>query len=355
MTVDHFESPLMLSSELPASMTIHTTQPYVEVSIMCNNKTEIFTTTIYTYSGTAVFSDFRELIEDYMEEQAKSFAIFSIECYDYLVHDGTQDFSLIYCRHLIPGAAEFATTHYLTLRKSVLFPRGETFIVPYYLAPDETNWCSYDCTLLPIGSTTPIVKSIDNDQAEESGENVISEAVSYREIRQLIAASFPDLADARLLAVTVRRAARSLTIYYTDHEPDLCLEFRNTFNALVPLYLYGTLTTKTDMERTEASCLGTSQFYDETIDQTFEFETSFLTPEEAFYINQLLTSTHITANVPSLPLREILITDMTSEISDRPSDTIRIKFTFKYATPAQFHSPAASKDIFTEQYTHIFQ
>lgn len=351
MTVDQFASSLMLTSELPARLTFSTAYAAVKVKVSYAAEL-VFSTTLYPYGGRGELTGLRDIVEDYMREDGSSWAEVTV-----LLDDGSATASttatVIYCTHRIGGsAAEFVTQHFLTLKDALLVPRGSDQLIPYFLPEEENSTPTLRCI---VGDNTVLIL-LDED-GEDAGTTINTDNVSYDTILAKLAESFPGASLDILRAVTIERAARSISVYYTNQEPALHLKFRNAFNVLIDAYLFGTLTTKTDMDRTEATCLGITQFYNESLNQTFEFESSALSYDDAIYLNQLLTSPYIMLVPPNvgLPSPQILITDITSEITDNSAETSRIKFTFKYSSITQLHDvPAASKGIFTEPFTKPF-
>ena len=62
-----------------------------------------------------------------------------------------------------------------------------------------------------------------------------------------------------------------------------------------------------------------------------EVETAPLTHDEAMWLNQMLTSRLVLKPVDNYDTAQILISDITSEVSDSDKDLVRIKFCWKYA------------------------
>lgn len=356
MTVNHFEKSLMLTSELPTSLTYKSTDKTVHVQVSAAG-TVIFATTLYPYNGQGSFSGLQEIIEAYMEQHHKVMVTISIMMDD---SDSEEDidFNAIYCRHrLASSTLDFCLTHYLTLADAFLIPRGTKFIVPFYLESGTSSDCHLDVVVQRKDGTIAPTLSYMQDDSNDEGECISYEYLYEDDIAEATRSLFPSVPFEKILSVTARRGARSITLYYTDTAPALHLHFRNAFNAQMHLYLFGTLTTNTDMEQTEATCQGQASFYDRSLNQTFDFETSFLTPDEAIYLTQLLISpqVYLMTAPKNLTNPEILITDMTAETTDNSTDTNRIKFTFKYRHPTQLHYPTESKDIFTTPYNPTFQ
>jgi hypothetical protein len=73
------------------------------------------------------------------------------------------------------------------------------------------------------------------------------------------------------------------------------------------------------------------QFYDETVKVKHEVETAPLTYDEAMWLNQMLTSKLVKRPMDDGEEAEVLISDISSEVTDADKELIRLKFSWKYA------------------------
>ena len=62
-----------------------------------------------------------------------------------------------------------------------------------------------------------------------------------------------------------------------------------------------------------------------------EVETAPLPYDEAKWLNQMLTSKLVKRPLDNETIPQVLISDITSEVSDSDKDLIRLKFSWKYA------------------------
>ena len=67
-----------------------------------------------------------------------------------------------------------------------------------------------------------------------------------------------------------------------------------------------------------------------------EVETAPLPYDEAKWLSQMLTSKKVSRAMGDGTFEEILISDITSEVSDSDKDLIRLKFSWKYADGSQW-------------------
>lgn len=65
LTIQKLQSSPCFSSDIPDALQINADYDSVDVDVFCGNK-PIFSTTLYTYNTKATFTNFREIIEEYM-------------------------------------------------------------------------------------------------------------------------------------------------------------------------------------------------------------------------------------------------------------------------------------------------
>ena len=137
--------------------------------------------------------------------------------------------------------------------------------------------------------------------------------------------------------------------------------FRNCFNVWNWAALPCVTTANSDIDRSIAVVNGTSQFYDQSVEKTYEVEAGPLTSDEAEWIDQLLTLYDVfriepDGTNPSDPyiLAPILITDSTCEVHNSDDKLNSVKFTWRYADNHPCVRLSASPGIFTSPYNIVF-
>ena len=152
----------------------------------------------------------------------------------------------------------------------------------------------------------------------------------------------------KLLQVTVHRGELAKTFYITDRSPNLTLTVRNEFNCIEFIHLNCVTKRKLVLDRSSATCLGLTTFYDDKSAHEHEVESSMLSVEQANHISQLLLSKEVYINDENGWQQLISITDLTSEVSDADNATNSIKFKWRYAKtifPASIKFPFNIFDI----------
>ena len=133
-------------------------------------------------------------------------------------------------------------------------------------------------------------------------------------------------------AVILVACSTAKTFYVTDRTPNLTLLVRNEFNCDEYIHLTCVTKSKLDLDRSTASSLGVTTFYDDKSAYEYDVESSMLTFEEAKHFSQLLLSRYVNIVEKGGALAPITITDINSEISDADNATNSIKFKYKYSS-----------------------
>ena len=136
----------------------------------------------------------------------------------------------------------------------------------------------------------------------------------------------------RLLQFTVHRGFLAKTFYVTDRTPNLTLLVRNEFNCDEYIHLTCVTKSKLNLDRSTATSLGVTTFYDDKSAYEYDVESSMLTFEEAKHFSQLLLSRYVNIVEIGGALAPIIVTDINSEISDADNATNSIKFKYKYSS-----------------------
>ena len=353
---------IYLTAHLPEELSIETDAAQLEVNIYVNS-VKVFTAVYYPFNDFITVRDIRSVIEAFMYERQLVMATLKIEVFEpshpitpttvtidengnYVVtygSDGTAEpdadvtnVKLIYSRLKSSiGSANFLSRSFLTTRKSALVPRngqvrlnnytqayaqGTNFARIYYSpvgSPEQVM--TYDLTMSSMQSqTTQIVT------ATLSNTYYYGIIYSTRGIRSIIR------------GVEYHIGVRQFNVFFTEEEASDVFTFRNAFNIEETVYLFGATTIKTEVERSEAICGRETQFYDETVKVKHEVETAALPYNEAKWFNEMLTSKYVTHQLEDGSYKRIVISDITSEVTDSSKELIRLKFSWKYADGSEW-------------------
>ena len=313
-----------------------------EVHIRAGGET-IFTATLYACKQRIILFDCRSIIEGHFLERKKAHDI----CNILLIADDEQvetgRFFVIMSEFDAASASDFLNNNFLTTRRSFRICRHGVQSLSWFSLSPEPEFGS--CRKVELASDTEFPQSslIASSRTYETS-TLHTETIKVDDLQ---------ITDAKLLAFTIERGARSITFYVTDEKPDLTFHFRNAFNCPEHVELYGVTTAKQEVSRSEAQCLNKSIFYDQTTLYSYEVETAAITPEDALWLQQFFCSRYTAVEVNG-QYREILITSSEVEPTTDNSKLCRAKFTFKFADNARYLSPEQTR-IFTEYYQSEFK
>lgn len=345
-----------LTSHLPEVLVIDTEASQLQVNVIVDKKT-IFKSIYYPYEKVVKVRDIRSLVESAMEQSSSVMSNLSITVYepqkpvspidisydengDINVDFGNpdnspdaliEDVKVVYCR-LKPSmsSSAFLTSSFLNSRRSILIPRDAGFALSNY-----SNGATISLnTALIYYRHYAILNVVFTYQyllgkSQSTREEIITKPLSHSFFKSIVDSA--KSTNCTVLGVEYQIGLRHFNIFFTDETPTDVFRFQSAFNIMETAYLYNTTTIKTEVERSEAVCGHQTQFYDETIKRKYEVETAPLTIDEAEWLNQMLTSKRVMRLIDNNITVPILISDISSEVTDSDKDLIRLKFTWKYA------------------------
>lgn len=324
-------SEYSLSSSLPKSFTIYdVAKESVKVSIMLLENC-IYSTRLYRNAdNTCTFYEFRKIIEQHMANVGATLADLDI-----IVDDGDgleryNGITVIFCRYKNPGLDDesFLYDHFLTDRKFVMLPRSRTMMLSFFATEDENNKVYFDCTFQSGNSILHV--TVRHTVYKYDRPYVYSLLVSAEYLKELADDWVGDDCGI-LLSFTARVGERMLPVFIVDDEPCTSLSFRNCFNVWEDVFVFGKITQTTDVSQKEAIVMGTSSFYDKSVSRKYDVTTVPLSLEEARWMNEFLESDEVVMEVSNDYLAEpVLISDITSEISDSAKEQVIIKFSYRF-------------------------
>ena len=324
-------SQYTLSSSLPQMFTIYgVDKESVEVSIMLQENC-IYSTHLYRNSdNSCFFYEFRQIIEEYMA--SKGITLASLEI---IVDDGNgleqyNGVYIIFCRYKNTefDDEDFLHKRFLTTRSYFTLPSCQLMMLSFFSTEEENNKAYFDCTFQSDRGVMSV--TVRQTVYKYDRPYVYSLLVSVDYLKELADDEMGDDCG-KLLSFTARMGERSLHVFIQDDEPCKHLSFRNCFNVWEELFVFGITTQKTDFSRKEAIVMGTSSFYDKSVSRKYDVSTVPLSLEEARWMNEFLESDEVVMEVSNDYLAEpVLISDITSEISDSAKEQVIIKFSYRF-------------------------
>ena len=294
---------LVLSAHLPDEVEIESLTSEVTVTITIDS-ISVFSSAYYTYNTKAYVRDIRSIVESAMLQQNLAIASLVLKVK-------------------------------VSTRTSALLSRTCPFTLYFYAKPyaQESNYCEIYHT--PSSAPGQVLKHTYYYPSKQSDTHAIkSFTASYSQFQYLL--SLSNINSSTISRVYFHIGPREFNIYFTPDTPSDTFQFRSSFNLLDTVCLFGASTTKTEISRSEAVCCRIVSYYDEQLRVLHELETAPLTLSEARHLTELLTSRQITRQNASGEFVPVLITDVTPEISDNNSNSVRIKFTWTYADQTEY-------------------
>lgn len=351
LTISFSPSTFTFSSSLPKRIPIRTDAKSVSVSVLCSGSV-VFQTTLYPFDNYAYLYDLRSILENYLTKYIRSITKFQIKAQTASETALTKDDRIVvFAKVYLEWSAQiFLQSNFLTTAKVYLIPRSALQFLSFIPTENKTIKKYTECLVMEEGKSSPSLETVDEGTSTPAMGITQSIDVSPEYISSRLKTK------GKLLSFTVHRGALAKTFYVIDKMPNIILSVYNEFMQYEYIFLYCTTKRITNFERSTAICNGETSFYDDTTDSEFEVETSMLQYDDAVRISTLLLSHSVSLVTDinedySLP---IIITDLTSEISDADNATNSIKFKYKFTDnifPAKVPYPA---NVFTTQYTPPF-
>ncbi|MBE6271829.1 MAG: hypothetical protein E7101_12935 [Prevotella ruminicola] len=232
------------------------------------------------------------------------------------------------------GSEQQLTKSFLSTRKSALLSRSCPFTLYNYAVPykQEYHYCDIYYTIPSSREIITATYTFGNKQSDTP--KIIPTDASYAKLQELLAQR--NILDATIHRVYYYLDSREFNIYFTPDDPSDTFQFKGNFNLWETVCLFGATTSKTEIDRSEAICGNKVAYYDTSVKVKHEVETAPLTLSEAQFLTQLLSSQEITREVADGLFAPVIISDISSEVSDNNSNPIRLKFTWTYADQNEF-------------------
>ena len=346
-----------LSSALPESFTVDTDQgeEYVEVHISLDGSC-IYSTRLYgDANGTCTFYELRQIVEQSMIARNLTLASFSLTVAHENGADELEDKYIIFSRYKNAEryTAGFLESHFLVSRASYMIPRNVYGSLPFFATAEEDVSPYLDCVFDKDGE-------IYNFRLENPIHHYNRPSMYYISVYPPSIKARADNEEGedcgKLLSISVHAGRRTVTVYVVDEEPCIQFYFRNCYNAVEVMPVFGTTTLKTEISRKEAVSGDVISFYDKSVSRKWQVKTVPLSQEEARWYNEFLESDYVylELNQDFNDLR-ILISDITSEISDSSKDLVHIKFSWRFEDNSVWINEDHFPQVFSAPYNDTFK
>lgn len=323
---------IYISSMLPEELSFTSGYTVVTVELYIGQGTEkFFTADYYTYNGVATFKDMRSIVETLMIERNLNVVTMRMVYSDELTLKFVDGIKVVFGSYKYAGGSyAFLDDNFLTTRKSAMVPRSGKLILNYYALANNSYTNSANVFFSRPAVSEEIRECYLSLPWRPSTEGTRQWIVSYDNFKTLVEqeTGFSGLV---IHSIQLQLGNRLFQVYFCEEEPTEQFTFRNGYNVKEIAYFYAKQSIKTKIEKNEAMCGKTGQFYDVTATLKREVETAPMLKEEALWLNQFFTSHLVTKKEANDEEAEVLISDITSEVSDSNKDLTKLKFSWRYA------------------------
>ena len=355
--VNLYLSDYNLLTSLPYSFTIGQVDGSCIVHINIQGKT-IYSTTIYAdSSGTANFYELQEIVEQSMRSRLLALATLDIHID---MGGGMESYGpkyIIYNKagYPVDWDIDFLESHFLVNRTYMTLPRSGYYQLPvFYTGQEDLTTLYADCIFENNGQTYQYHLPMTLYNAQKP--NVAYISCGPTSMANLASRYEQDDDMGKLLAYTIHLNSRSMTFYVTDEKPAMTFDFWSAFNVRQTIFIFGSTTLKTDISRKDAVCLGRSSFYNQSVERKHEVQTAPMSIEEAEWFNEFLESHYVTYDInQDYSDMEVLISDITSEISDSAKELVRIKFSWRNNDNMRWIDTDRYPQQFKAQFNDVFK
>lgn len=340
--------------DVPLNFNIEQVRDTARVTIFINNSA-VYVTTLYQHGSVVTFYGLREIVEQHMLANNLPLASLKITAEIYGGTDTFGDVDILYCAYRQGDeiAENFYRFHFLSNRNYFVIPRDAYHLLYFFDEGQEAIQSFAECVFeTEDGHQTHRVNMTNFPQGHEEVRQLLSHP------RQMMIYARRQIGDdcGKLLAYTIHVAERSMTFFVTDEQPIAAFAFRNAYNVEEYAFIFGTETFKTTVDRKEAICQGKHSFYNQEVERRHEVTTAPLSLEEAHWLNELFCSRNVTMEVtPDFDAEKVLISDITSEISDRADEKVRLKFSWWFDDNTRWIFQESPTSIFNNVYIDTFQ
>lgn len=331
------------TSLLSNRIVVNTDDGYPIQMVVKMNSIKIYESTLYPLDGRVIFYDLVIIVQEYMRNNLLSSGELSVSAvFPHIIpfseraiepYAETVTAFVVYSsiRTSYEDDMEFLLSHFLTTRSCYTIPRGKSQMFSFFEkgGVDPSGYIDVSFMLADGSvSTTRLTNRI----SMSSNNKIYNFGIDSNTLDTRVKSLYPNNSP-KVLGGTIVHESRVIDFFFTDDEPLESFGFYNAFNVWENYHVYGVSNIKTSFTQKEAICAGVSSYYNQSASRVVEIKTVPLSYEEALWVNELLGSKRIVKVIPPDDERDILISDVTSEISDSDKETISIKFSWKYADP----------------------
>ena len=340
-------------SSLPNQFTIGQVDGWVKVTIRLQG-VDIYSTTLYENNRAAIFYGFKDIIRENMLARYLSLASLTVMAEHPGGYEMLEDKYIIFCEvNDMDDERDLFWSRFLTNRSFYTIPRNGYMVTSFFSDGGEQFTAYADC-VFRVSDGTIRTYTYTRSIYHYNLPRIYSVWLSSSEIQSAVEREEGGSVGT-LLSFTFHVGRRALTVYVSDEPYEVDFYFNNAFNVQEHIFIYGTTKLKTTFDRKEAVSQGISSFYNMSVERKHEVEMAPMGMEEAEWFNEFLASTYVFRELSQDWEPTVLISDITSEISDSAKDLIKMKFSWRYDNNARWVNTDTYPQMFTDPYNDTFK
>lgn len=340
--------------QLPDCFTVDGLTESANVSVIIDDES-VYSTNLALYEGQVKFYGLRDIIARTMENKALATPVCRFKVTATSGSD-TMQTSEVYVIYAAYTPANISAERFVQMR----FLSSRTYIELPAEAPCSISMMVTTAGLSPV--VWALFRKNDVIQAVKVSLEPVTEQTPCIVQLDVAPATVKALADEQygtdcgtIVAYNVYAGERKMALFVRNEEPEIIFTFRNAFNTDEQAYIYGSSKLITTVDRKEAVCMNRKSYYDEGVTRKREVTTEALSIETSAWLNELFTSKHVTTDVGGGKEAVVLISDITSEISDGPDAVNRHKFSWEFDDKQQWLDISDHERVFTDEYIRVFK
>ena len=352
--INIYLSDYNLLSSVQSSFTITQVDGWVDVAIRLDSQ-NIYMTRLYPYNGTATFYGFQEILRESMKARGLICAQLTVDAMEEMGMSSYEDKYIIYNEvQEINDERDWLWQKFLTIRSFYTIPRQGGFLpLAFFSDATEQQVLTAECVFQEDDGTIrtyPYTQTLYHYNLPRIYYVYIYLSSMIYKVEQAEGGPV-----GKLLSFTCHVGLRSMTVYVIDEPAEIDFNFRNSFNVLEHIYIYGATKLKTSFDRKEATSQGRTSFYNMSAERKHEVETLPMGMEEAEWFNEFLASPFVERELNQDWCPNVLISDISSEISNSAKDLIKMKFSWRYEDNARYIDSDRYPQMFSAPFTDSFK
>lgn len=325
-TLDNIEISTTDESETIESVAVTITLAWGD-----SNSVTLLSETYYAYDNVVTVHDIRTLIENAMRSNKISYASVTVSASaNFVVVSATVNVLFSTFERGLTFDQLCSSYFISSYIAKVIYDTSLTEIVSYLAGASQT----VKVTCVGVNSDGDIVRRTTTNAVRKTESSAISEyQFGFVPDTYLAAWQAEDSTVVALRSMSVVIGDRHATFYIASDRvkaPAVQFIFRNEYNAIECFNILGVTTRKTSASHEVAKSGHSYVAYDHSVSQEFDFESAAMGSYPRNSVESFFCAKDVSIRESNSLARDIIITDVTSELGDGIGDVDTVKFSYQY-------------------------